>query len=65
MRFCIHDFSRCRELLGSQASKAPGDQWDHGDMEGYLERKAGGEQRDHMAQRGPKEAVLVCMFMCM
>lgn len=31
-------------------------------MKGYLERKAGGEQRDYLAQKGPKETVLVCML---
>lgn len=57
-------FSLCRELQGSQASKAPEDQWDQGGMKGHLERKAEGEQKDHMAQKGPKETVLVSMSLC-
>lgn len=51
------------ELQGSQASKGHGDQWDQGDMKGHLERKAGGEQRDHTAQRGPKETVARLVFL--
>lgn len=50
-------------LQGSRASKAPVDQWDQGDRKGDPERKAGGEQRDHTAQRGPKEAVVRLVFL--
>ncbi|KAI9544803.1 hypothetical protein NQZ68_001681 [Dissostichus eleginoides] len=43
------------ELQGRRDSKGPRGQWDHGDIKGHLERKAGGEQREHLAQKGPKE----------
>lgn len=51
------------ELQGSPASEAPRDQWDHGDVKGHSERKAGGEQRAHVAQRGPKETAARLVFL--
>ena len=61
----LHYFSLCRGLQVKKASKDPTDRWDNGDMKGILERKARGEQRDHMDQTGPKEIALVFTFTCM
>lgn len=45
------------ELQVSQGVEVHGEQWDHGDVQGDLEIKAGWEKQDHMDQRGPKETV--------
>ncbi|XP_077955031.1 uncharacterized protein LOC144405481 [Gasterosteus aculeatus] len=52
-----------REVQGSLANQAPEDQWVQGDMKGHLERRAEGEQKDHMAQRGPKETPAGMVFL--
>lgn len=59
----MNGFSLFREVQGSLANQAPEDQWVQGDLKGHLERRAEGEQKDRMAQRGPKETPLVCILM--